>query len=222
MKPVITLNASDAVSARKALEALALPPKKRFWLLKDLGRWEIRQTKSRIRRQKDVNGKPFEKRKQGEDPVLASFTQGMEPYVQDRVTLNLTWKRKLKGSKAAANQLGFIEHQSAAKHIKKMNRRFGEPDYGAPATDKQAIALRRLGYKLKRKGGGYNRLSKRNIAKRMTIGQAGVIIRMMRTGSRKGKQSWTIENPQREFLGTSIERVRARLVQNIEKARQRR
>ncbi|KDM89703.1 hypothetical protein [Photobacterium galatheae] len=221
MKPVITLNASDAVSARKALEALALSPKKRFWLLKDLGRWEIRQTKSRIRRQKDVNGKPFEKRKRGEEPVLPSFTHGMEPYVQDRLMLNLTWKSKAKGQKAAANHLGHIEHMTAAGHIKKMNKR-GEPDYDAPATDEQAIALRRLGYKLKRKGGGYNRLSKRNIARRMTIGQAGVIIRMMRTGSRKGKQSWTIENPQREFLGTSKERVRARLVQNIEKARQRR
>ncbi|KLV07975.1 hypothetical protein C9I92_15105 [Photobacterium ganghwense] len=222
MTPVITLNASDAVSARKALEALTLSPKQRFWLLKDLGRWEIRQTKSRLRRQKDTEGRPFEKRKRGEDPVLSSFADGMEPYVEDRLRLNLTWKSKGKARKAAANQLGNVEQHTAASHVKKMNKRFGEPDYQAPATDNQAVALRRLGYKMRRKGGGYNRLSKRNIAKRMTLGQAGLIIRMMRTGSRKGKQNWTIENPQRQFLGTDKERVRNRLLQNIEKARQRR
>lgn len=222
MQPTITLNANDAISARNAIDALMLPPKRRFWLLKDLGRWEIRNVKSRIKRQKDTQNRAFEKRKKGKGAVLTSFTNGMEPYVKNGAKdLDLTWKSRIKASKAAVHQQGMEETVTASQHIKSQNKKFGKPDYDAQATDDQAHALRRLGYKIRRKGGGYNRLSKRNIQKRLTVGQAGLIIRQLRTGSSKGKSSWTIETPKRELLGTRKELVTKRLLRNIEKAKQR-
>lgn len=221
MQPSITINPNQVLSAQQALGALMLTPKKRFWILKDLGRWEMRQAKSRIKRQKDPQNQRYAKRKNGDEAVLTSFANGMEPYVTNGgKQLDVTWKNRTKARKAAVHQFGMVEHMTAAQHIKKQNRR-GVPDYGAEATDAQAHALRRLGYKVRRAGGGFNRLSKRNIQKRMTLGQAGLIIRLMRTGKRKGKQSWKIETPQRQILGTRQALVSQRLLRNIDKAKQR-
>jgi len=217
----IELVGNDAINAKKALEALMLTKRKRRWILKDLGRWESRMTRSRIRRQKDTNNKAFEKRKNGDKPVLTSFASGLEPYVlHDATMLNLTWKRKDKAKKAAVHQAGLTQTISAHEHIKEQTKRQGESDYGTRCTKQQAITLRRLGYRIRRRDGkGWNKPSVRNLEKRLTLGQAGLIIRMMRTGKRKGKQKWKVHTPQRQILGTKTEKVRERLIKNIEKAR---
>ncbi|MEZ8657750.1 hypothetical protein AB6D68_01410 [Vibrio cyclitrophicus] len=217
----VELIGKDAINARQALEALALTKRKRFWILKDLGRWERRMTRSRIKRQKDVDNQKFEKRKRGEGAVLTSFANGMEPYVlHDATLLDLTWNRKTKAKKAAVHQAGLTQTISAQEHIKEQTKRRGEPDYGAPCTKKQAIALRRLGYRIRRKDGkGWNKPSVRNLEKRLTLGQAGLIIRMMRTGKKKGKQKWKVHTPQRQMIGTKTQKVGERLIKNIEKAR---
>ena len=217
----IELVGKDAVSAQKALEALSLTKRKRTWLLKDLGRWERSMTRSRLRRQKDVNNQKFEKRKKGEGAVLSSFADGMEPYVlHDATMLDLTWRQKTKGRKAAVHQGGLTQTVTAQEHIKEQTKRRGEPDYSAPCTKEQAIALRRLGYRVRRRDGkGWNKPSVRNLQKRLTLGQAGLIIRTMRTGKERGKQSWKIHTPQRQMMGTKTQKVRARLIKNIEKAR---
>lgn len=217
----VELIGKDAINAKQALEALALTKRKRFWILKDLGRWERRMTRSRIKRQKDVDNQKFEKRKRGEGAVLTSFANGMEPYVlHDATLLDLTWNRKTKAKKAAVHQAGLTQTISAQEHIKEQTKRRGEPDYGAPCTKKQAIALRRLGYRIRRKDGkGWNKPSVRNLEKRLTLGQAGLIIRMMRTGKKKGKQKWKVHTPQRQMIGTKTQKVGERLIKNIEKAR---
>lgn len=211
----------DAINASKALEALMLSKKKRTWILKDLGRWERRMTRSRLRRQKDIDNIKFEQRKKGEGTVLTSFQNGMEPYVlNDSTVLDLTWDIKKKARKASVHQQGMTQTVTAREHIKEQTKRRGEPDYGAPCTKKQAIALRRLGYRVRRKDGkGWNKPSVRNLEKRLTLGQAGLIIRMMRTGKSKGKQSWKVKTPQRQMLGTKAVKVREKLIKNIEKAR---
>ncbi|MGV2841143.1 hypothetical protein ACE3G7_18415, partial [Vibrio cyclitrophicus] len=134
--------------------------------------------------------------------------------------LDLTWNRKTKAKKAAVHQAGLTQTISAQEHIKEQTKRRGEPDYGAPCTKKQAIALRRLGYRIRRKDGkGWNKPSVRNLEKRLTLGQAGLIIRMMRTGKKKGKQKWKVHTPQRQMIGTKTQKVGERLIKNIEKAR---
>ncbi|MFS1902953.1 hypothetical protein BCU43_016595 [Vibrio lentus] len=217
----IELVGKDAINAKQALEALVLTKRKRFWLLKDLGRWEKRMTRSRIRRQKDVDNQKFEKRKRGEGAVLTSFENGMEPYVlHDATMLDLTWRRKTKAKKATVHQAGLTQTVAARGYIKEQKKRRGEPDYDGPCTKEQAIALRRLGYRVRRKDGkGWNKPSVRNLEKRLTLGQAGLIIRMMRTGKPKGKQSWKVHTPQRQMLGTKPQKVKERFVKNIEKAR---
>lgn len=217
----IELVGKDAINAKQALEALVLTKRKRFWLLKDLGRWEKRMTRSRIRRQKDVDNQKFEKRKRDEGAVLTSFENGMEPYVlHDATMLDLTWRRKTKAKKATVHQAGLTQTVSAREYIKEQRKRRGEPDYDGPCTKEQAIALRRLGYRVRRKDGkGWNKPSVRNLEKRLTLGQAGLIIRMMRTGKPKGKQSWKVHTPQRQMLGTKSQKVKERFVKNIEKAR---
>lgn len=203
----------------QAVATLALPPKKRVWILKDLGRWEKRMAKSRIKRQKDVNNKPFEKRKQGDAPLLQGMADKLEPYVKNNATLlELTWPNKRQASIAAIHNEGASLVDNANALIQREKKRNGEPDYSAPCTKAQAIALRRLGYRIRRKNGkGWNKPSVRNLEKRLTLGQAGLIIRILRKS--KAKQAWVMKMPQRQFLGSKVDKVRDRLIRNIEKAR---
>ncbi|HIF9333355.1 hypothetical protein [Photobacterium damselae] len=202
-----------------AIATLALPPKKRFWILKDLGRWEKRLAKSRIKRQKDVDNKKFEQRKRGKSPLLRGMADALDPIViNDAKLLKLTWDDTKKAKIAAIHNEGIAQVDSANALIQREKKRRGEPDYSAPCTKAQAVALRRLGYRIRRKKGkGWNKPSVRNIEKRLTLGQAGLIIRMLR--KKKPKNAWIINVPKRKFLGSDDDKVRERLIRNIEKAR---
>lgn len=84
---------------------------------------------------------------------------------------------------------------------------YGQPDYKARATRKQAQALLREGYRLmvRAKGGGRRpkRVTVQWIEQNMTLGQAGLILRLLRTGQATGKQSWRDTVPARPFLGVT-------------------
>lgn len=202
-----------------AIATLALPPKKRLWILKDLGRWEKRLAKSRIKRQKDINNRPFEKRRQGDAPLLQKMADGLEPYVKNNASLlELTWRQKKTAKIAAIHNEGIAQVDSANALIQREKKRRGEPDYSAPCTKAQAVALRRLGYRIRRKKGkGWNKPSVRNIEKNLSLGQAGLIIRILRKS--KSKNAWVIKMPKRQFLGSKRDKIRDRLIRNIEKAR---
>ncbi|WP_406849212.1 hypothetical protein AABD45_02890 [Vibrio vulnificus] len=214
----ISIDHQGLLSTQQALSALTLTSSRRRWILKDLGRWERRATKSRLKRQKDVNNAKFKPRRNGsKQESLKGFSDGMEPYVKHNNTyLDLSWQNKLKAKKAAVHNFGFTEKMTAEKARKQR----GQPDYDAECTKDQAIALRRLGYRIRRKDGkGWNKPSIRNIRKRLTLGQAGLIIRMLRTGEPKGKSSWDVKYEERRFFGSKKEKVRERTIKNIEKAR---
>lgn len=88
----------------------------------------------------------------------------------------------------------------------------GKPDYSAPATRRQASALKEAGFKRPREGGnGYSKATIKWITNNMTLGQAGLVLRMLTES--EAKQSWVIELPARSFLGTT-ESERRELVQS--------
>ena len=74
---------------------------------------------------------------------------------------------------------------------------------------RQAKALKREGYKTPRKGKPPKTVTVKEIQSRFSLGQAGVILRMMRTKKAKGKQSWQDTVPERPFLGVTPEKAEA-------------
>lgn len=207
----ITPNKRQALNAKLQLTLLAMPPKKRIRILKTLGRYERAQARARIRRQQTVSGEPFEPRSNGKKQrMLKRLGKTLEPYVQHASRLELKHRQTLTGRIAALQQAGGTEVMTASK----MRRIHGQPDYDAPASRSQAKALAAEGYKVRKAKGGWRRASLNEIQQRLSVGQAGVILRAMRDSQRK--QRWNIPVPAREFLGDTTENVQRQLLKIIQ------
>lgn len=117
----------------------------------------------------------------------------------------VTWKQAGQAKIAYRHHHGVPEDYTA----KKAERVYGRPDYRKPATPAQAKALNREGFRRrvarKRGKGGavLKRVPQKWIRDNMSLGQAGLILRLMRTGSTKGVQRWEIEVPERPVLGAT-------------------
>ncbi|EHR1162074.1 virion morphogenesis protein [Vibrio parahaemolyticus] len=217
MKPQISANQRDVLNMQEKLALLALPPKKRFWILKTLGRWEIANTRKRIRQQKDINGQALEPRKgKKRGKVMRRMAKGLTPYVRNANTLDLTWSNKLTARIAARHHLG--QKQKMTK--RQMQKRWGTPDYSAPCTKGQARRLRELGYTVPRKSGkGRKKPSLRQLMETVTHGQAGQIIRELT--NQPSVTAWDIPLAERRILGSKEREVTRQLIKILEQAQTR-
>ncbi|WP_325891102.1 virion morphogenesis protein [Grimontia sp. NTOU-MAR1] len=217
MKPVISLNKRDALNGKEKLALLALPPKKRYWILKTLGRWEKANVRQRIRQQKDIHGKTLTARKKGRKKMFRRLAKGLEPYVrQGGQVLDLTWRNRMVGRTAARHHTGQTQRMSA----RQLQRRFGKPDYDAPATKGMARTLRELGYSIPTKSGkGRKKPTLAWIQQNLTHGKAGAIIREL---SGKPQQTqWDIPLDKRQILGSPQPDVNRQLIKIIGQAQKR-
>ena len=211
----IDVNSRELLGVLDRLSLLELPKPKRIRILKELGRAEIRNTQKRIRDQKNTDGTAMAKRKNGKrTKMFRRMAKGLEPYViNDGHELNLTWKSKQKGRVAARHAKGQTQKMTAQQ----VRRRFGQPDYKAPATKTQARKLREIGFTVRQ---GEKRKTKKPslkwIQENLSMGKAGLIIRIM---TNKPQQStWDIPLAQRPFLGSSKEDVGIRLENSLKRA----
>ncbi|PMN68408.1 virion morphogenesis protein [Enterovibrio norvegicus] len=217
MKPTVSLNKNDALKFEQKLALLAMPPRKRIWLLKTLGRWEKANTRKRISQQKDIHGRALAPRKKGRKKMFRRMAKGLEPYVRNGgKALDLTWRNKMTARTAARHHVGQKQRMSA----KQLQRRFGKPDYSAPATKGMARKLRELGYTVSTKNGkGRKKPTLAWIQTNLTQGKAGAIIREL---SGKPKQTqWDIPLDERQILGSSKTDVNRQLVKLFEQAQKR-
>ncbi|ELU8564521.1 virion morphogenesis protein [Vibrio parahaemolyticus] len=217
MKPQIKVNERDVLNMQEKLAMLALPPKKRVWILKTLGRWETTNTRNRIRSQKDVNGRALQPKKgKKKGKVLKQMAKGLTPYVRNANQLDLTWSNKLTAKIAARHHLG--QKQKMTK--RQMQKRWGKPDYSAPCTKGQARKLRELGYTVPRKSGkGRKKPSLRELMVTITHGQAGQLIREL--SNQPNITSWDIPLAERQILGSKEREVNRQLIKIFEQAKQR-
>ncbi|MFL7010940.1 virion morphogenesis protein [Enterovibrio norvegicus] len=217
MKPTVSLNPRDALSLQHTLTLLALPARKRVWILKTLGRWEKANVRARIRQQKDVNGKALAPRQQGRKKMFRRLAKGLEPYVKNGgKTLDLTWRNTQTARTAARHHLGQTQRMSAYQ----LKRRWGTPDYDAPPSKSMAKALREKGFTIRTaRGKGRKKPTLSWIQKHLTHGKAGAILREL---SGKPTQSqWDIPLAKRPLLGSSSKNVNRQLVTLIKQAQQR-
>jgi hypothetical protein len=217
MTPTIQLNQRDKLNFTEKMALLAMPKKKRTWILKTLGRWERKNTRKRISQQKDIHGRPLEKKQSKQTgKMLKRMGKGLEPYVRNANRLELTWKNRLTGRIAARHHLGQKQRITAAQ----MKKRWGSPDYKAPCTKGQARRLRELGFVIKRKKGkGTKKPSIRWIMENLNNGKAGLMIRTIK--KQPSKTAWDIPLAERKILGSKQQDVNRQLIQIIEQARRR-
>ncbi|MDV6252114.1 virion morphogenesis protein [Vibrio sp. EA2] len=217
MKPQIKVNERDVLNMQEKLALLALPPKKRVWILKTLGRWEKANTRKRISSQKDINGSALQPRKgKKKGKVLKRMAKGLTPYVRNANQLDLTWNNKLTAKIAARHHVG--QKQKMTK--RQMQKRWGKPDYSAPCTKGQARKLRELGYTVPRKSGkGRKKPSLRELMATITHGQAGQLIREL--SNQPNITSWDIPLAERQILGSKEREVNRQLIKIFEQAKQR-
>ena len=215
MKPTISSNKRDVLNMQEKLAMLALPPKKRVWILKTLGRWEKANTRKRIQQQKDIHGQALEPKKgKKRGKVMRRMAKGLTPYVRNANMLDLTWSNKLTARIAARHHLG--QKQKMTK--RQMQKRWGTPDYSAPCTKGQARKMRELGYTVARKSGkGRKKPSLKLLMATVSHGQAGQIIREL--SNQPSVTAWDIPLAERQILGSKERDVTRQLITIFEQAR---
>lgn len=194
---------------RKQIRAIALPPRQKKQLYFTLARSVITESTKRTRAQKTIDGQPMAPRKNGNGKVLRKIMNSARVIKSTPTGATAGW-HGFTGRIATAQQYGITEQHTAASAARKN----GTPDYSAPATTAQAKALIEAGYKRytgKFKSGNKagqskgKRVSAKWITENLTIGQAGIILRIMR--EKEPKQSWQTVTPARPFFGVNRQQI---------------
>ncbi len=188
----------NSEQASNELKLLLLSPQKRRRIMRTAGRKVRRDSRQRIRGQKDLTGKTWQGRSNGRKTRML---KKLGKHVQVHTSPNaakVTFGNKRLGQIARAHQDGISQEMTAAEAA----RKYGTPDENAKATREQAKALRAEGYKIRRnKGKGWKNPSLKWITTNLGWQQAGLILRTLR--DKQSKKRWTIPLPQRSFLGQS-------------------
>lgn len=197
-------------SLKQQIDILRLPLAQRRRLLRKTSQAVLRDSRQRIRTQTDLQGKPFKQRwrkRSDRRKMLSRLIKLARVLRNDGKQALIGFARG--GVIAARQQFGYIQTITAnALQRDPANRQ--QPD--KPATKRQAVELKKLGYRLK-KGG--RKPSLRYIMNNLSVAQAGAIIRSMREQQgERTRTSWRTVLPARAFLGASADDV-ARHIQTI-------
>ena len=186
----------NSEKASNELKLLLLTPQKRRRILRGAGRKVRRDSRKRIRGQKDLTGKTWQGRSNGRKTRMLKKL-GKHVQVQTSPnTAKVTFGNKRLGQIARAHQDGISQEMTAAE----ASRKYGTVKEGAKATREQAKALRLEGYKIRRnKGKGWKKATLKWITTNLSQQQAGLILRTLR--DEQSKTRWTIQLPERSFLG---------------------
>jgi len=222
---VITTRMEGDLKLMRQLQVMAMPPAKRKQFHRQVTRLVIREARANIKAQRTVTGTPFTPRANRfrKKALLKNVAKGrkLEAYVGPN-TGKVTWPNSLSGKIARAQQEGHTEQVTAAG-MKKIR---GVPDYDDPATKEQARALLQEGFKRpvgKFKSGAKKgqskgrRVSMKWIVENMTLGQAGLVLRILRDKT-KTEKSWPVTVPARPFFGlrkADVTELSDRLIKDI-------
>lgn len=215
----VEVSQAQMQQAINTLKLARLTPAKKRRVLRRVGKAVIRDAKQNIRKQQDIYGKAFEKRKgRSKKKLLKNLARPLsEKVLNDRVRVDY-FKNKGAGRIAYEQQHGVAENWTAER-LKKVRSKSSEDSakqYKEPATRQQAKRLIDAGFTIRRKSGkGRKKPSVRWITDNLTQGQFGAIYREL-TGD-KPKKSWKIQPPSREFLGMSDKEAQKLLADELTK-----
>jgi len=213
------LNLEGMLGLQTQLALLELSPKLRTRLLKRVSMRIRSMSNERVRKQKNIDGSPYEPRKatsKQRRKMLSGLIKGKYLDVlranPDQATLG--WRNSMMGYIAYEHAHGLSRRYTAAQA-----RKANPIPYHDPCTTEQAKRLRRLGFKVRQPGTtkrGKSRWLKPSAAwikENISYGQAGLLIRELK-GEQAGPTSWEIKLPKRDFLGADQSDV-ARLIKLV-------
>ena len=222
MKWAVHVTGNKQLNAQ--LDRFSREAKERQKLARRLGGYVRTLSRQNIKRQRTVDGSamtPAQKRRAARPMLMGLHSQMVVRAAEGNKGVTVSWENPLLAAIGFRHQEGIGENWSPGR----ARNVYGQPNYKARATRKQAKALLREGYRLMvpAKGGGRRpkRVTVQWIEEKMTLGQAGLILRLIRTGQTRGKQSWRDTVPARPFLGVTpqqAEELSRKLVKSLLKA----
>jgi hypothetical protein len=211
-----SLDIKNELSLSTQLKILSLPALQRKKILTQVAKQARTNSRQRITKQQDLDGRAFQKRKpqrpggKRKGKLLKNLAKNKS--LKTRVgshSASVGYTNRLTGRIAKQQQDG-LEEKWTARRYKKTH---GQPDYGAAATRAQSRALLDEGFRIKRKSGnGWRTPPLKWISANLTIGKAAAVLKAMRDNP--SPQDWTIKLPARSYLGAS-KKDRAQHVETI-------
>lgn len=193
---------SDFKHLSRQLSFYQMPPSKRRMILKALAQEVAKRSKKRITNQTDLDGKRFEKRKDGTRKKMLNkaVKKGMKASSNQDQGI-VSYRNHKVGRIARFHQEGATERLSSTQMRKRASKRDPHPNYDKPATKKQASRLVKLGFKRFINGKWRKERSRRWIREHLTFGQAGLIINELDPS--KNRNAYEIYYAARSFLGAT-------------------
>lgn len=196
----LRINFFGHLDAKKRVELLKLPPRKRRQLLGGFGREIKRQSIRNLKAQRDVEGRPWAPRKRGNDRKLL---RRLARQVQANFVTPDFVDVGFKGGVAFQQHEGVTQVMTGALMAREAGSGADEP-----ATRKQAKELRNENYRVRVKGSKkWRKPSLQWITQNLKQKQAGLILRVLR--EQAPKKAWITTVPGRAFLGATDAQVGA-------------
>jgi len=204
----ITLDTNPRATLRlmDQINVLTMSPVQKRRMLRHIGKDMRTDLRNNIKRQRTITGSGMAPRAgKRKKRMFSKMAKGTVTRILNDHKAIVTWKQAGQAKVAYRHHHGIAEDYTAAKAAKI----YGVPNYQKPATPAQAKSLNKEGFrrKMARKRGKGKAIMKKVpqkwIRSNMSQGQAGLILRLMRTKTRKGKQRWVIKPPERPILGAS-------------------
>ena len=208
------VNQRQLLSATQSMDLMLLTSGRRKRVLKKTANEVRKRSRQNLRRQKTVTGEPMASRKSGKGRMFKNLGKTMQSTATTQQA-KVSWKNSMTA------KIAYRHHHGVPETFNKdsMDKRYGSPDYDAPATRKQAKALIASGYRVykgktaKRRKSRSIKPSQRWIIENLKQGYVGYMIRTLR--NEKTKSTWTVQTPARPFLGVTEAEGTRILAENI-------
>lgn len=200
---ILKLSKESLKRFRRDMRLLTLSPDKKKQVIQRTA-WRIKDNaKKAVNQQRSPDGKPWEKRKVGKGKMLKRRAKFLNTKMQGNNTGVLGYKNKKSSELSAEHQYGLEVELAKNQKLTLGDKIQLIKNKNNPCSDSQAKKLKDLGYQIRLKGGRRKNASLREIKARLTMGQAGLIIRLMSKALNQNKQSAVngkIKLPARPFL----------------------
>lgn len=210
------LDARQLRDMKRELARRDLPPaQQRRFLWRVAKHGIVTAAKRNQRNQQAPDGRPWPPRKRGKQKTLRGLPKLLAVRYEQGRDAVVIYLRGRGGKKLSAGVLGQIHAEGATTTVQAASIK-QRPQGDEKATRRQALQLRKLGYK-RRKGNRWIAAPASWIVQNMRRAQAGLLIREL--NGEEPKKSWRIEIPARVFLGVNdaeLNRILARQLQAID------
>jgi len=219
MSNVVHVDVKGRLEFRRQLGLLILAPRRRQRLAVRVANKVISNSKRRVREQRDLDGTPYKaryKKRKDRRKMLSRLVKELKVIQADGDSATIGFYKPSSGRIAAIQQHGTTETinmRSRTRRTLNGNRisasnsaAFAAAAF-APATNRQAMELKALGFKAKING----RMKTAGlgwIKANMTVAKAGAIIRSMREKQGISRNiSWITHLAARSFLGATTAEI---------------